>query len=138
MRSQRPLVGMLGIPPDARNDAMLYVFLLAVCLAFDGYAGAVYLTSFSQGIFDSAWRPIGRDFVNYWSAGVAISDGLILQIFDIELFHPYQERLFGQSFADHNWSYPPHMLLLVWPFGQLPYIWSSDERRVGNECVSTC
>jgi hypothetical protein len=124
MQGQRRLAGMLGNLPDTRNDAVLFIFLLAVCLAYSVYTSVAYLTSFKLGIFDFAWRPIGRDFVNYWSAAVAVSDGMILQIFDASLFHSYQERLLGHIFAEHSWSYPPHMLLVIWPFGQLPYLWA--------------
>src|SRR5690606_34052194 len=116
MQDERRLTGILENPPDARNDTVLFVFLLAACLAYNCYTSVVYLTSFSHGIFDFAWRPIGRDFVNYWTAGVAVFDGMIPQIFDVNQFHPYQERLLGSPFAEHNWSYPPHMLLVVWPF----------------------
>src|SRR3546814_12461251 len=75
-------------------------------------------------MFHCAWCPSGEDFINYWSAAVALFDWMILPSLDVELFHAYQERLLGHAFAEHNWSYPPHMLLMVWPFGQLPYLWA--------------
>src|SRR3546814_1685541 len=127
MQGKQTLAGISKSPLDARNDAALFAFLLVACLAYNGYASYAYLTSFKEGIFDFAWRPIGRDFINYWSAAVALFDGMILPIFDVELFHAYQEWLLGHAFAEHNWSYPPHMLLMVWPFGQLPYLWRSEE-----------
>lgn len=119
---QRP--GVLDSLPDMRNDTVLCVFVLAACLAYNCYTLIVYLQSFDHGLFDFAWRPIGRDFINYWTAAVAVSEGLIPLIFDVDRFHFYQEGLFGIEFSDHSWSYPPHMLLIVWPFGQLPYLWA--------------
>jgi hypothetical protein len=107
-----------------RNDTVLCVFLLAACLAYNCYTLIVYLQSFDHGLFDFAWRPVGRDFINYWTAAVAVSEGMIPLIFDVDLFHLYQEGLIGAEFSDHSWSYPPHMLLLVWPFGHLPYLWA--------------
>lgn len=124
MTGERQHTKSLETQPIAGNGAVCCVALLAICLALDGYNGFIYLGSFREGIFDFARRPIGRDFVNYWTAGVAVFDGMVPQIFDIGPFHAYQERLFGQSFALHNWSYPPHMLLLVWPLGLLPYLWA--------------
>lgn len=116
--------GSLRDSSPACGDAALCVLLLLICLAYETYAGIAYLSSFSDDILDFALRPIGRDFVNYWAAGAAVFDGALMQIFDASLFHPYQERLLGRSFVDHNWSYPPHMLLLIWPLGQLPYLWA--------------
>lgn len=124
MERKRQLTDGFGNSPDVRKDVALVVFLLVACMAYIGSTSTAYLTSFNHGIFDFAWRPIGRDFVNYWTAGVAVFDGMIPQIFDAALFHPYQERLLGNPFVEHNWSYPPHMLLLVWPFGLLPYLWA--------------
>jgi hypothetical protein len=109
---------------ETRCDLAIFGVLLAACLAYYCFSGFIYLAGFNHGIFDAAWRPIGRDFVNYWSGGVAVFDGMVPEIFDASLFHPYQERLLGHGFAQHNWSYPPHMLLLVWPLGLLPYLWA--------------
>ena len=124
MRGDRQLYTYVKSPPDGRHDMVLCIFLLAVCLAYNSYTSVTYLTSFNHGIFDFAWRPIGRDFVNYWTAGVAVLEGLVMMIFDVGEFHAYQEHLLGHPFSEHNWSYPPHMLLLVWPFGFLPYVWA--------------
>jgi hypothetical protein len=30
--------------------------------------------------------------------------------------------LFGANFPEHNWSYPPHLLLFTWPLALLPYL----------------
>lgn len=119
-RDSRPFGGSF----DVQSDGVFFAILLLLCLAYDVYASVIYLSTFTHGIFDSAWRPIGRDFINYWSAGVAIFDGVLLTIFDAELFHAYQERLLGHTFVPHNWSYPPHMLLLTWPLGMMPYLWA--------------
>jgi hypothetical protein len=124
MESEKKLSSILKNPPDARHDAVLCVFLLAACLAYDSYSSVTYLTSFNHGIFDFAWRPIGRDFINYWTAGVAVFDDFVVNIFEADPFHAYQEKLLGHPFAEHNWSYPPHILLLLWPFGLLPYLWA--------------
>lgn len=115
--------GDLAAPWVRRSDVSLCGLLLLACLAYQVYVSTGYLTSL-DGILDFALRPIGRDFVNYWAAGVAVFDGALMQVFDPGLFHLYQEQLLARSFAYHNWSYPPHMLLLIWPLGQLPYLWA--------------
>lgn len=64
---------------------------------------------------------VNRDFVNYWAAGHLIRDGQVLDLFDQEVYFSYLRHLFGPAFPIHNWGYPPHFLLLVWPLGYLGY-----------------
>ncbi len=103
------------------GDAVFCVVILAACLLC-GAIGLVNDVGALQGILDAAGRPVGRDFINTWTGGRAVFDGMLPEIFDVTRYHPYQERLLGVEFADHNWSYPPHLLLLVWPLGLLPYL----------------
>src|SRR6185503_928583 len=42
--------------------------------------------------------------------------------FDFDTYNRALQALFGPSFPEHNWSYPPHLLLFTWPFGFLPYL----------------
>jgi hypothetical protein len=64
----------------------------------------------------------GRDFINFWAAGkLALSgEGRLLTDFDT-----YNTWLRTQFTADigpfHNFSYPPHLVPLLLPFGALPY-----------------
>ncbi|MEO3429987.1 glycosyltransferase family 87 protein [Pelagibius sp. CAU 1746] len=118
------MVEALGSPAAARNDKLLCAFLLLVSLAYSGFAAFDYFSYFEEGLFDFTLRPVGRDFVNYWTAGSAVLDGLVPQVFDVSFYHAYQERLFDHEVTDYNWSYPPHMLLLVWPLGALSYLWA--------------
>jgi hypothetical protein len=112
-----------GEPTEANGDRVIAIVVLALCLLYITFASIGYLLQFDGGIFDQLGRPIGRDFVNYWAAGVAIFEGKVPLLFDIQGFHLYQEGLLGESFAEHSWSYPPNMLLMIWPLGQLPYLW---------------
>lgn len=105
-----------------QSDVAFCAFILAACLLYDVYTLITYATTFSHGILDFAGRPVGRDFINYWTGGVAVLEGMVPEIFDLAFYHPYQERILGMEFVDHNWSYPPHMLLVVWPLGTLPYV----------------
>lgn len=64
---------------------------------------------------------IGGDFTNVWTAAGLVLSGDISALFDLAAYRAEQVRLFGADFPMHNWSYPPHLLLFVWPFGALPY-----------------
>ena len=66
---------------------------------------------------------IGRDFINLWTAGHHLSAaGHIPDLFDHNTYRPLQEALFGRDLPPHNWSYPPHFLLVAAPLGWFPYV----------------
>lgn len=64
---------------------------------------------------------IGGDFTNVWTAARLVLSGDISALFDLAAYRTEQVQLFGADFPMHNWSYPPHLLLFVWPLGALPY-----------------
>lgn len=110
-------------PGLQRGDRLLILGLgLGLAVAY-GFAAYPYYAG-ASGLFDSTDHPIGRDFVNIWTASVLSLDGQALEIFDVGTFHAHQERLLGRTFPIHNWSYPPHTLLYVLPLGLVPYLWS--------------
>jgi alpha-1,2-mannosyltransferase len=92
-------------------------------------AGAVFFAIFEVGYlltttppFDSRGYVIGRDFVATW---IGAKSALALNPaawFDFDAFNAGLEAMFYPGFPVHNWSYPPHLLLLTWPLGFLDYI----------------
>lgn len=110
-------------PGLATSDrSLVLVLCLGLAVAY-GFAAYSYYSS-TAGLFDSSNHPIGRDFVNIWTASVLGLGGQALEIFDVSTFHPHQEQLLGRSFPTHIWSYPPHALLFVLPLGLVPYLLS--------------
>jgi alpha-1,2-mannosyltransferase len=76
--------------------------------------------------------PIGRDFANFWIGGVLALKGRLDLLVD---FDGYNEVIF-QTFH-HNprglvFSYPPHILLFLAPFGALPHLLSVLLWSAGN------
>ena len=76
--------------------------------------------------------PIGRDFANFWIGGVLALKGKLDLLVD---FDGYNELIF-QTFH-HNprglvFSYPPHILLFLAPFGALPHLLSVLLWSAGN------
>lgn len=65
---------------------------------------------------------IGRDFVATWAGAKAALAGDPGQYFDFEAFNTLLRSYFGAGYPLHNWSYPPHLLLLTWPLGFIPYL----------------
>lgn len=63
-----------------------------------------------------------KDFANYWMAGQLIREGSALDLFGPHpVYFAHLTAAFGADFPWHNWSYPPHYLLMVWPLGFLSY-----------------
>ena len=63
---------------------------------------------------------IGFDFLNLWMYGLAAHNPDPGRYYDWTIYQHKLTELTGGIFND-NWSYPPSMLLLMAPFGWLPY-----------------
>ena len=69
------------------------------------------------------WRhALGRDFVNYWTAGHLVFTPHRLDIFFPDRFLGWEHQLFDPRLPFHFWSYPPPALFLVAPLALFPYI----------------
>ena len=71
---------------------------------------------------DAAGYALGRDFVNVWNGARLALAGEPTVLFDRGAYQASLAAVFGPGFPDHNWSYPPHALLLFSAFGALPYL----------------
>jgi hypothetical protein len=91
---------------------------------------ASYLTLGRRGHLDWTWHAIGRDFINYWTAGHLVRSGQVADIFQPAPFLAHERALFDPRLPFHFWSYPPPNLFLVAPLGFTPYmaglaVWSA-------------
>jgi alpha-1,2-mannosyltransferase len=65
---------------------------------------------------------IGRDFLNTWMGGRSAFAGGPAAWFDAPVYNKFLREFMGVPYVhDYFWSYPPHILLFIWPFGLLPY-----------------
>jgi hypothetical protein len=76
----------------------------------------------AHGHLDWTRHALGRDFVNYWTAGHLAFTPHRLDIFTPALFLNWEHRLFDPALPFHFWSYPPPALFLVAPLALFPYI----------------
>jgi alpha-1,2-mannosyltransferase len=68
---------------------------------------------------------IGRDFLNTWMGGRSALDGGPAAWFDASVYNRFLREFIGVPYVhDYFWSYPPHILLFIWPFDLLPYFLS--------------
>lgn len=64
----------------------------------------------------------GRDFLNTWLGGRSIFFGGPAPWFDYRTYDEAIRQILGVPYPETYWSYPPHIVLLIWPFGLLPYL----------------
>ena len=82
---------------------------------------AVYLLT-SAPPYDRFGYLIGRDFVNTWMGATSTLSGGPAAWFDFDTYNSVLAARFYPEFPHHNWSYPPHLLLMTWPLAFLPYL----------------
>jgi arabinofuranan 3-O-arabinosyltransferase len=88
--------------------------MLAYSVPLSGFIGALISEPIVATVVD-------RDFANYWMAGQLIRVGQFLALFTQDHYYALLQQVFGEGYPIHNWSYPPHFLLLLWPLGYVSY-----------------
>lgn len=79
--------------------------------------------SFSTFILDPGGFPVGRDFLNTWMGGRSVFSGGPADWFDSDVYMAALRKVTGISdLAPMYWSYPPHLLFFIWPFGLLGFL----------------
>jgi arabinofuranan 3-O-arabinosyltransferase len=100
-----------------RKVAHVWVALAGAFCAFDLWRKT------SVGLADGNGRPIGDDFVNYFSGGYLALHQRVAEIYNWPAYHAFQEQLVGAAVSpNYNYSYPPLLLALTIPFALLPYV----------------
>ncbi len=64
----------------------------------------------------------GLDFVNFWSAGRLVLDGLVAQGYDPAAYKALLKSWFAPASIFTNLSYPPSLLPWLTPFAALPFL----------------
>jgi len=71
---------------------------------------------------DSTSFVLGRDFLNTWMGGRSAFSGGPAPWFDLHVYNQALRDMLGTQYQEHYWSYPPHILLFIWPLGLMPYL----------------
>ncbi|MGB6534796.1 MAG: glycosyltransferase family 87 protein [Xanthobacteraceae bacterium] len=94
--------------------------LLAV-LGFDFLLAA--RQSFPSFILDPGGFPVGRDFLNTWMGGRSAFFGGPAAWFDFHVYNAAVQGVTGNpDLPPLFWSYPPDIVLFIWPFGLLGFL----------------
>lgn len=96
-------------------------WLLVLVIMTSAFAGLWLLLS-REGL-DRMGRPIGTDFISFWSAARLLLDGAAPEApYDHRLLAAIQTATFhGADVGFTPFPYPPVFLLVCLPFGALPY-----------------
>jgi hypothetical protein len=100
-------------------------FLAWMSALFSGGVLVAYLVTadWSQGIpRDGTSLVVGRDFLNFWMYGRAAFTADPSRFYDAQLYNAELHAILGGPYLGQNWSYPPSVMMLATPFGQLSYI----------------
>jgi alpha-1,2-mannosyltransferase len=79
--------------------------------------------SFPRFPLDQAGYQVGRDFLNTWMGGRSAFTGGPGPWFDFDTYNATVQIIIGDpDLPPLFWSYPPHLLFFIWPFGLLGYL----------------
>jgi hypothetical protein len=86
----------------------------------------VYLLDLGQqtavGLSNGAGRPLGDDFVNYWSGAALAWRGAAPDVYAWQAFHAFELAATAGVIDFYHYSYPPALLVLTAPLAVLPYV----------------
>jgi hypothetical protein len=111
------------------------VRLWALAFLIGFAAGIAVLFATAHGNIDYDGRPLGSDFSNVYTAGVAALHGHATLPFDpAGQFHA-EQAIFGTATPFYGWHYPPYFLLIAAPLAALPYLAALVVWQVSTLCL---
>jgi alpha-1,2-mannosyltransferase len=106
-----------AIPPRDRQLLIVGGFVLSLVLFLVVYRPWDLADAFMIG------APIGRDFANFWAGGRLALTGQLDLLANFSAYNDFIAATFRHTSTDELvFSYPPHILPLLLPFGALPFI----------------
>ncbi len=124
-----PRVGIVARadPADQASVNDLYAKLTVAAAVFFvmleiSYLVIAGLPPLGKPWIDGTHFVLGRDFINTWMGGRSVFGGGPAAWFDARAYNAALRAMLGADYPEHFWSYPPHVLLFIWPFGLMPYL----------------
>jgi alpha-1,2-mannosyltransferase len=106
-----------AISPRERQLVIVGGFALSLVLFFVVYRPWDLADAFMIG------APIGRDFANFWAGGHLALTGQLDLLANFSAYNHFVAATFHHTSTDELvFSYPPHILPFLVPFGALPFI----------------
>jgi arabinofuranan 3-O-arabinosyltransferase len=114
----------IAAPTVAGKHGAIPAALLNACFVLCVINASFFPTAFLAHwwIFDSQGLGIPTDFVNVWSAGRLVLDGLPASAYDWAVQKQVQVAVLGQSYqGNFAWHYPPPFLFVAGLLAHFPY-----------------
>lgn len=92
-----------------------------IVIAAAAYAADMLRTGGSS-LTDSNGRPLGDDFINYWSGAFLAWHGRAAEVYDWPAYHAFQQSVVGPGVDGYFYGYPPILLILTAPLALVPYL----------------
>jgi hypothetical protein len=87
--------------------------------------GIIARIALSRGGIDLYGKPIGSDFISFWTASQIALSGAPAAVYDVSTHWAAQRALFDGAPLNYTaFFYPPVFLLICLPLAVLPYAWS--------------
>lgn len=77
-----------------------------------------------DGLVDLRGKPLGYDFITFWSAAKLALAGAAEAVYDLQRLFAMQQQAVPDLTNPYAWHYPPTFLLMVLPLAALPYLWA--------------
>lgn len=103
-------------PARLRHLAMCWIVVAA-----GGYLVDLKRQTYEH-LTNGAGRPLGDDFVNYWSGAWLAWHDRSGEIYNWAAFHVFQQVLVGPALQLYHYGYPPVLLVLTAPLAAIPYV----------------
>jgi len=104
----------------AKPNRTALLLLLLVSLAFAAKSYLSLWTFDADGLSVGSLKTPYWDFLNLWFGSHLASTGQVDLLFDPEAYRAAMQALFGTALPDHEWSYPPSVLLVGTPLSLMP------------------
>jgi hypothetical protein len=99
---------------------------IPVAHTFVAVATAMYFIDLYQQTRDhltnGLGRPLGDDFINFWSGAYLAWHGRVSEVYDVNAFHAFEQQVVGAPLDGYHYSYPPVLFLLTAPLALIPYV----------------
>ncbi|HUN50508.1 MAG TPA: glycosyltransferase family 87 protein, partial [Candidatus Sulfotelmatobacter sp.] len=116
---------LTGPAPAAEKVYLAFALVAAALLMVEVETGIklALAQSLSGIIFEPTGFQVGRDFINTWMGARSAFAGGPAPWFDFNAYNEAVRQVSGHpDLPPLFWSYPPQILLFIWPFGLLPYL----------------
>jgi alpha-1,2-mannosyltransferase len=113
--------------PASVSEKVYAVFTVAAAAIMLAIVGLDFklaaAQSFPAFVLDPGGFPVGRDFLNTWMGGRSAFSSGPADWFDSDVYMAAILKATGlPDLAPLYWSYPPHLLFFIWPFGLLDFL----------------